>query len=156
MWTAVPKSKTSWDYVINDAAQQLVGEVSVSDQERGAVQAGNVAHTVTRKGMLGAFLLQRGDAVVASAEKPSALRKEFQIEHEGRRFTLKKRSGWSREVVLFEGDRELGSIAPEGFFTTRAKVGLPEDLPIPLRLFSIWLTMLLWKRGADAADSGGD
>jgi hypothetical protein len=156
MWSAIPKHWFSWDFVVHDATLQSVAEVRLSSwRERGAVATGGVEHKVSRQGMLGAFVLMKGDSVVASAEKPSAFRKTFQIDHEGRHYTLKGRSFWQRELVLYEGEREIGSIAPTGFFTRRAQVGLPEELPLILRLFVVWLTMLLWKRESDAAASAG-
>ena len=35
--------------------------------------------------------------------------------------------------------------------TRRALVDLPPDLPLPVRVFVIWLTVILWKRQAEAA-----
>jgi hypothetical protein len=154
MWSAVPKHWFSWDFVVQDATLQPVAEVRLSSwRERGAIAAGGVEHKVSRQGILGAFVLLKDESVVASAEKPSAFRKSFQIDHEGRRYTLKGRSFWQRGLVLLEGEKEIGSLVPTGFFTRRAQVGLPEELPLILRLFVVWLAMLLWKRDSDATAS---
>ena len=151
MWTAEPKHWFSWDFVIRDTTREPVAEVRLSSwRECGAIEIAGVEHKVSRRGMLGAFVVETGDSVVASAEKPSAFRGTFQIEYEAQHYTLRKESMWLRELVLYEGEREIGSIAPTGPFTRRARVGLPENLPLILRLFVIWLTMLLWKRDSDS------
>jgi hypothetical protein len=152
MLRAVPKHWFSWDFAIRDANRQ-VAEVKLSSwRERGAIRVDGVEHTVSREGILrGAFVLERGGSVLARAEKPSVFRKMFQIEHRGKRYTLEARSMWRRERVLYDGDREIGAIVPAGLLTRRARVDLPEDLSLVMRLFVVWLTMLLWKRGSDAA-----
>jgi len=153
MWSAAPKHLFSWDFIIRDANHQSVAEVRLSYwRERGAVSYAGVEHKVLRQSALGAFVLEKDGVVVARAEKPSAFRKTFTIEHAGRQYTLKARSLGRREFVLYENEREIGTIAPEGPFTKRARVALPEELPLLLRLFVIWLTMLLWKRNSDAAE----
>ena len=153
MWSAAPKHLFSSDFIIRDANHQSVAEVRLSSwRERGAVTCAGVEHKVLRQSAFGAFVLEKGGAVVARAEKPSAFHKTFTIEYEGRQYTLKARSLGRRELVLYENEREVGAIAPEGPFTRRARVALPEDLSLLLRLFVIWLTMLIWKRNSDAAE----
>jgi len=154
--SAVPKHWFSWDFVIQDATLQPVAEVKLSSwRERGAVTIAGVEHKISRESILGAFILEREGSILARAEKPSAFRKTFRIVHEGRHYALKARSFWRRELVLYEGETEVGSLVREGFFTRRTRVQLPEELPLVLRLFLIWLTMLLWKRDSDAAASAG-
>ena len=155
--SAVPKHWFSWDFAIQDATRHPVAEVRLSSwRERGAVSVEGVEHRVSRHGVLrGAFVLEGGGSVLARAEKPSAFRREFQIEHDGKQYTLKARSIWRRERVLYDGDQEIGAVVPEGLFNRRARVELPDDLPLVLRLFVVWLTMLLWKRDSDAAAVSG-
>ena len=156
MWSAVPKHWFSWDFAVQDSTRGPVAELKLSSwRERGAVIAAGIEHKVFRQGFLGPFVLERAGAVVASAEKPSAFRKTLRIEHSGHHYTLEPRSYWGREVVLSEGDREIGSIAPNNWFGRGARVSLPEDLSVALRLFVVWLTLLLWKRDADAAAGAG-
>lgn len=157
MLSAVPKHWFSWDFAIEDSARQPVAEVSLSSwRERGTVSIRGVEHRILREGALrGAFLLEAGGSPLARAEKPSAFRNTFRIEHGGKQYTLKPRSTWRRERVLFEGNREIGAIVPESCFSRRARVRLPDELPLVLRLFVVWLTMLVWKRDSDAAAVSG-
>jgi hypothetical protein len=156
MWSAAPKHWFSWDFTVRDLALAPVAEISLSSwRERGAVVVAGVEHTVSRQSLLGRFVLERGGSVIASAEKPSAFRKMLRIEHDGRHYTLEPRSVWRREMVLYSGDQEIGSIAPDSCFARRARVTLPDALPVALRLFVVWLAMLTWKRDADAVSSAG-
>ena len=53
--------------------------------------------------------------------------------------------------MLLEGSEEVGKISPDGIFTRRATVNLPETLPLPVRVFLVWLTLILWKRDSDSS-----
>jgi len=52
--------------------------------------------------------------------------------------------------VLLDGAREIGSIAPESVWTRTAVVTLPDDWPLPLKSFAIWLTLLHWRRESNS------
>lgn len=66
--------------------------------------------------------------LLARAEKPSVFRREFVIHHVGREFTL----------------------AQKHAFTRTAAASLPHELPLPVRMFIVWLTMISWRREATA------
>jgi hypothetical protein len=157
MLSVIPKHWFSWDFVIHDGGGQTVGDVKVeANRERGTVTAGGTPRAVYRQGTFkGPWVLEEDGVVVARAAKPSALKKTLTIEYSGRTYTLKPRSAWGREMVLHEGDREVGSIAPEKMIVRRASVQLPEELPLQVKLFVVWLTMMLWKRSSDAAATSG-
>lgn len=157
MLSVTPKHWFSWDFVIQDAGGQDVGDLKVDAvRERGTVTAGGTSRTVYRQGAFkGPWVLEEAGAVIAKAEKPSAFKKTLTIEYRDRTFTLKPRSSWGREMVLYEGDREVGSVAPERMIVRRSKVELPEELPLQVKLFVVWLTMMLWKRSSDAAATSG-
>ena len=40
-------------------------------------------------------------------------------------------------------------------WSRRATAMLPDTLPLPVRLFVLWLAVLVWKRDADAAAATG-
>ena len=42
----------------------------------------------------------------------------------------------------------VGSLAAKGVFSRGMNVDLPETLPLAVRVFVVWLTVVLWKRGA--------
>jgi hypothetical protein len=137
----------SSDFTVWLASQPVVdGRVS-SWRDKGALTISGVRYDVYRDAwMMGAFLLERHGSVIARAEKPSALLRRYVIRHNDREYTLEARSAFRRAFVLLDGSGEIGSIRPTGLFTRGATADLPDDWPLPLRAFAIWLTMMQWRR----------
>jgi hypothetical protein len=52
--------------------------------------------------------------------------------------------------VLLNGNESLGSVSSRFFSKRRAMADLPESLPLVVRLFIIWLAVILWKRDSDS------
>jgi hypothetical protein len=129
-----------------------VAEVTLSSwRERGSISVAGIEYKLRRQGALtGPFVLEGGGSVVARAVKPSAFRREFSIVHGERQYSLKARSALRRGYALFLRGKEIGSIDPEAWFSRRARVDLPDELPLVLKAFVVSLTMLLWKRDSDA------
>jgi hypothetical protein len=152
MLKAIPNSWFSWDFTVT-ANDQPIANIDISWwREKGELTVQGKAYQVYREGLMnGRFILEANGAVLARAEKPSAFHRAYIIEHAGKSYTLRAKSAFGREFLLLDGEREVGAISPEGIFTHKANVSLPETLPLPVRVFIIWLTVILWKRAADAA-----
>jgi hypothetical protein len=151
MLRAIPKGWLSWDFVVKQGSQTLA-EIDVSWwREQGELAVRGRTYKVFREGLMsGAFVLESAGSVLARAEKPSAFRRSFAIEHAGRQYTLRSKSAFGRAFELLDGPRAIGSISPEWIFSRRASADLPEDLPLEVRVFIIWLTIILWKRESDS------
>ncbi len=136
---------------------QAVGNIDISCwREKALLTVQGVDYRVYREGLMsGDFILASGESVLARAKKPSALRRTFIIEHGGRHYTLRAKSAFQRAFELLDGDRVVGSVSPRGIFTRRAAVDLPEDMPLFVKVFIIWLAVILWKRESDAAVTAG-
>lgn len=150
---SVPRHWFSWDFTLQDAMRQPVAEIALSAwRERGSITVAGVEYELRRQGAVtGPFILEGGGTEVARAVKPSAFRREFRIDHADRHYTLKARSPFRRGYVLMMEDREVGSIDPEALFSRRARVDVPDEFPPVLKAFVVSLTMLLWKRDANAS-----
>ncbi len=146
MLRMIPHAFT-WTFSVTDGADRVAHAVDRSWwSARGDLTVQGVAYTARREGMVsGAFLLESAAGVVARATKPSALLRSFSVEYAGRRYTLRAPSALRRELVLFNGSTRLGSVSPEGMFTRRAAVDLPSTLPLAVRVFIVWLTVVIWK-----------
>ncbi len=155
MLKAIPNHWFSWDFTVMEGSQS-VADIDVSSwREKGLLTVQGVTYEVYREGLMsGAFILESAGSVLARAEKPSAFRRSFIIEHVGRQYTLCATSAFRREFLLSEDSREIGSLSPEGIFTRRTRVDLPEELPLPVKVFIIWLSIILWKRESDSAAAG--
>jgi hypothetical protein len=152
MLKMIPKSLFSWDFVVTDGALP-VAEIDVSWwREKGRLTAQGATYDIYREGwMNGAFLLESDGALLARAEKPSALRRSFDLECGKKFYTLRAESHFRRKFVLFDGEREVGWISPDGMFTRHATAQFPDSIPLPVKIFIIWLVVILWKRQSDSA-----
>jgi hypothetical protein len=132
-----------------------IGEIDCEwMRERGTIKLGSASYAVSREGLTsGAFFLEANGKRLVSAEKPSALHQLFTVQIGVKAYTLKAKSIFGRAFVLTENDREVGSIAPQGFLGRKAKAELPDDLTLEVRVFLIWLVVIMWKRKAKAAQS---
>jgi hypothetical protein len=154
MLIATPKRWFSWDFEVHEGGGEPVGDVRVSAwRERGAVTVGGIEYPVTREGVVGAFTLAGAGGVLARAMKPSALHRMFTLEHDGKEYVLKATSAWGRGFSLLDGEVHIGAVRPARLCGRQARADLPEDMPLEVRLFAIWLTLMLWKRQQQAANS---
>jgi hypothetical protein len=151
MLEAAPKHLFSNDFVVRSSVGSTTLDISAW-RERAEFELGGVPHRLYREGMLtGAFVLERAGFVIARAVKHSVFRSSFDVEFNGLHYTLRKPSFFSRGFGVFVGDRQVGSIAPAGYFTRRTVVDLPSEWPDAVALFVFWLVLVMWKRQRAAA-----
>ncbi len=155
MLRVVPTHWYSWDFTVLEGSE-AIAEIDISWwREKGWLRVRDESYRVSREGWVsGSFTLESSGSILAQARKPSAFRRSFVVEHGGRQFTLNAKSAFGRAFVLSENSRALGSLAPDGWLTRRATADLPEDLPLSVRVFIVWLAVILWKRESDSAAAG--
>lgn len=104
-----------------------IGEIDCAWlREEGTIKIGSASYSALREGLMsGAFFLAANGQQLASAEKPSALHRLFKVQIGGKTYTLKGASTFGRSFVLTEDDREVGSIAPQGFLGDRPRPTFP-------------------------------
>lgn len=83
--------------------------------------------------------------LVVSATQRDPMRRDFAIETNGRRLTMRAASLLRSEYQLFDGDRPIGAIRPAGALHRGAEADLPNDLPLEVRVFLVWVALLLWR-----------
>jgi hypothetical protein len=160
MLRAVPDGWFSYDFTVFDRTGTPVARVDLSNwRESARLEVGGTPYEAhRRKGWASKeFVLEKEDGrVVAVAEKPSAWKDRFVFEHGGKRYELEKESFWgSAFVIRREGVGPVGTVRSKGLFKREWRVELPEELPSEVRVFVVWLVVLLWKRAASTAASGG-
>jgi hypothetical protein len=148
MLELVPESWFSWNFdVLQDG--RTVAEIDISRwRKKGVLQVDGTNYDVYREGfMRGLFILELNGTRVASAEKPSAMARLFNVESGGRTWKWEGQV-FRRTFVLKENDRTIGSLAPVAMVTRKATAEFPGDVPLPVRVFMIWLALLMWKQEA--------
>jgi hypothetical protein len=147
----VPKRWFSWDCADLDDRGIVAGIDTSWWREKGVLTIQGASHPVYRERLTsGDFIMESAGSVLARAQKPSAFRRCFNVEHGSRQYTVQAQSAFRRTFVVLNGDIRIGSISPDGFFTRRATIDLPEDIPLPVRIFMVWLAVILWKRESDS------
>ena len=152
MLRLIPKHWFSWDFSVLDD-RGIVAYIDISWwREKGVLTVQGASHPVFReRQMSGDFILESAGSILARARKPSAFRRCFNVEHGGRHYTVRAQSAFRRTFVVLDGDIGIGSITPDGIFTRRASIDLREDIPLAVRVFIVWLAVILWKRESDAS-----
>jgi hypothetical protein len=147
MLEIVPTHWYSWDVTVTDESRTVADIATNWLREQGALTIDGTTYRLYREALLsGAFVLEHAGSVLARAEKPSFFSREFVVYHDGREYTLRPESLFRRAFILMYGQQQIGSIAPKGTFTREAAADLPHNLPLPLRMFIVWLSVISWKR----------
>ena len=153
--TIVPLRWYSWDFDLLEGSRRLAHLDLSAWGEKGVLSVDGINHRVYREGVMsGDFVMTRDGLELARATKPSAFRSTFIVAWNGREYTLKRKSMWRRAFVLLDGETELGSVAKTSLWTRDAAIDLPATWPLPIRVFVIWLALIMWKRDANAAGGG--
>ena len=147
MLRAVPDGWFSYDFTVFDRSGTPVARADLSSwRETVKLEVGGTRYEAHRKGWTSKeFVLEREDGwVVAVAGKPSVWRDRFVFEHGGNRYELEKELAWRSTFVLSHDGIGLGgSIRRKGFFNREWIVDLPEELPLEVRVFVVWLAVVL-------------
>jgi hypothetical protein len=147
-----PKHWYSWDFTLSDGGAPVAAIDFSNWRERGELTIQGQTYQVTKQGLMsGEFRLEWPGGTVATATRDGLAGRRFHITHGAHTYTIKRRKWWGRDMVLLDGDREVGWVVPAGAFTRRGSASLPEQVPLPVRVFMVWIALLVWKREAEAA-----
>lgn len=143
MLKVIPKA---WSYAfsVTDGPEAVAQAVDISWwSDKGELRIQGDVYRAHRDKT--SYVLESPLGVVARAERTTRWSSVFNIEHSGRRYTLRAKSAFRRQFLLLEGATQVGTVSPEGLFTRKAAVWLPQSLPLFLQVFIVWLAMTLWK-----------
>ena len=151
MLRAEPNSAFSWDFTVYDDGVP-VAEIDLAwIREAGEVLIDDVPCQMYRDGMLGEFVLEAGGFTLVRADKYSAFLREFAITYDEMEYILKARTAFTRAFELLQDEERIGLIEPDHMFTRKMTVNLPETLPLAVRVFIVWLVIVMWKRAAQSS-----
>lgn len=149
MLDILPRSAFSWNFdVVEDGT--LIAQLEMSSwRERGEVVLNEGTFALYRDGMRGPFLLEHSGTIYATAIKESVLRNSFVVELADRTYQFKKTSTFRRAFALIQDGVEVGWMNPVKAISRKAQATFPEDLPLGVHIFLIWLALIIWKRDED-------
>jgi len=150
MLELVPLRWFSLDFSILQEGSPIAEIKYSSWRERGTLTVGGSSYKVYREGLMSCqFILELNGTCLAHAEKPSWRYRSFTVQHDGKTHILKAESAFSQKFLLLENDRQIGSISPARMFKRKAMADLPDELPLPIKVFLLWLTVILWKHNSE-------
>ncbi len=149
----VPRNLFSWSFDImrNDmTVAQILHTLSL--KESATLNLSGATYQAYREHFMGGdYLLEEDGQPIARAQKQGLFVNSFQIKYPDGTAILKKESAFGRSFLLIEGEREAGFIRPVGPFSRKADVSLPDEMPLPVQIFVIWLVLVTWKRQSDSS-----
>jgi hypothetical protein len=86
-----------------------------------------------------------GGMLVASVTQRDPMRRAFEVEVGARRLSLRAESLLRSGYLLLEGDQAVGSLRPTGPLRRGGEANLPDDLPLEVCVFLLWIVLLLWR-----------
>ena len=113
-------------------------------REVGSFEFDGESFRIARETSLGAFVLT-GASGVACRARQIAYSRRFEVDVDGQKVTLAPRSLFSRGFVLKKAGVIVGDIQ-RTWFTGKATIDLPEDLPQTVQIFLYWLATIMWRR----------
>ncbi len=96
----------------------------------------------------GSYVIESNNSILAVAERPGIFGKTFSFVLGERQYQLGPEPGWMPRFILLEGEQQVGRIYSE---KGQIIAELPTDLSLPVRVFMLWLIMLLWNQGFTAS-----
>lgn len=150
MLEAIPLNWFSYDFLLKDQ-EETIANIDISLwREKGVIRIDHEEYRVNREGVLSsAFILWHDNEILARAEKPNALSRQIVIEYGEHKFTLSPRHVLSRSFVLIGQKGIVGNLSPRRLLSRRMNINFSDTLPMPVKMFVVWLTIILWRRDAD-------
>lgn len=153
---AEPTGWASWNARITTAGVEVT-RLSVSLwKSHGAFRLEGEEYVIEPRGFWRTSAdLKRGSTVIARVEKPSFMRRRFEITSAGHRLRLESESWRGRDYALMAGGRKVGQVTREGFTGRKIRLEFPDEVPLVLQVLLTYLVLVQVKREMAATSSGG-
>lgn len=149
MLYATPRHKLSWDFTVYQDEGQVAKIDGAWLRERAVLTVGGDKYKAAR--VAGAFELAQGEQVLVRAEESGFDAPSFTVAYEEMVYQLKAKPGDEQVYQLSKkGGSVIGTFLMEGIMTRKIEARLPDDLPLVMRIFLLWLVILAWKRASRA------
>ena len=152
MLKAQPPRVFTQNYTVRDGDDELASVRFHLFSQKGEIEMSGRTLLIDRQGLLGAFQLMSGPRVLATAERPSVVRRRWVIKTPDGVVLELTPTSWSiRNVTLRQAGVPIGSISRTSILRRSANIDLPATLSIEVRIFCFWLVALLWRRAAQSS-----
>ena len=151
MATLIAKARNalSWDFGVYQDDVQVADIDGAWLRERAVLTVGDAKYKASR--VAGAFELTRDKEVLVRAEESGFDSPSFTIAYGESVYRLRAKPGGSQVYQLAkDGGSVIGTFQLEGIMARQIEAQLPDDLPLVVRVFILWLVILAWKRASRA------
>jgi hypothetical protein len=148
---AIPKAWYSLGFTVLDGAQTIADIDRSWWFGRGVLTVQGATYKIYREGLIyAALILESEETVLARAVmKPGLLSgSSFSIEHAGKQYSL--HSSGNKSTLLDGLGEKIGALAKDRDPELGAKVDLPDELPLVVKVFIFSLALILWKSESES------
>jgi len=146
-FNARPKTWYSKEQILSEGSREIA-TIRQSPFRRTAIAViGGTEHQLGSERLFkGPFFIQTNGEKLAAAEKPNIFWRRYAISYDGHEYVYRMTSRMKGSFGLFEKNKEIGTIAREGFFSRTTILKVPDDLPLPVVVLLFWLVLLSRQR----------
>lgn len=153
---AIPRGLFTWNFQLLKG-QDVVGATHYTVfGESGNVTVGNRKLHIERQGPAsGTWCLTDSDGQeLAVARKPSIFTRQIEMRWgEGATLQMEGEHAFTRRMKVMTTDgARVGSIVPDSIFSRKATLDFPDEVPLQVVLFALWLAALMWRRASNNSD----
>ncbi len=122
---------------------------------KGVVRVDGIEYEVLRTGPVAFALAQVGvPGMLVSAERPGLLRSRYRVSWDSQEVEL-VRSALGFRMNLVRAGEEVGTMRLANLFSRRVIIDVPEDLPVRVVAFLVWLMIRMRRAAASSAAAAG-
>jgi hypothetical protein len=146
-----PKGLCSWNFFVDSDDHLASLDFNWLD-EQGAITVDGIPFQVRKHGAFsGHWTLEDDRGSVASAYKPSAFTRTFELQAPEGNLLLSAESALGRSFRVEHSGEIVAMIRPAHAFTRRATIDTDErQWAFPTLCFAFWLVVLMWRRAAQS------
>lgn len=146
MLTASPTGlfARNFRFALDDRALGTIEQASL--REKATITLDGTTYTFSNQLLGSDFMLEAGGRTLATAEKRT-LRRAFDVTAGDRRFELIVGGTFVKggRYALKEGGRTVGTLV-KAPLARSGRADLPDDLALPVRVWLLWIGLMMWKR----------
>ncbi len=142
---------SSKEYAVEQNGVQVASLRRSRWRDSGEIAVQETHLSVHRRGMMkDVFKLKSGGSVLAEVRQDKPLRHDLSFDYGEQSYKI-RRTGWLRKVLMVESNGQvIGNVTPRGHLVSTAIEELPSEWPVPIKVFLMWIALVLWDR-EDAA-----
>ena len=149
MLSAKPTHWWSQDYRISDGQTPIATLTVGKLRERETFSVQGKQYKVIKEGFFSpTFYLKENEKTVIEASRSGVFSRSFTWTLNGMPYTLGSAAWYSNNFNVFRSETRIGSIRRRHWYSG---VDLPQNVPLEIQIFALWLVVLQWKQNSGSS-----